>query len=408
VPELRFNEFTNDYTKYRLAELMVRVSEHNKDEEFNIDDILSLSSIYGIVDRKELLEDTYSKVNHLNYIKTRLNEFVYGKSISASYPYGLFKANRCRDGLLSTLYFTFKTFENANSAYLDKYFSYHNRANNFLKKYVLVGDRYITADANYILSGKISTPDVPEQTKVVELFDKIEDKIILLEQKLENLKLFKKGLFMKLYPLKENLPKLRFNEFKDRYSGAQFKYITMKTGKKNKSKITYPMYSINNKVGFLPQEEQFDRNNKVNIKDYRIVEPDDFAYNPARVNVGSIGFNDIGETVIVSSLYVVFNTATEIDNKYLFQYFKSKDFTKGVKRYEEGSVRLYLFYDNFASMRFKYPSIQEQKKVASMLSIIDKKISVLNKKLEALKQFTSTLSTMFTYTIITTIIEVNI
>jgi len=70
MPKLMFSEFTNEYNDYKLSELMVRYSEHNKDEEFTIKDILSLSSLHGVVDRKELLEDTYSKVNHLNYIKT--------------------------------------------------------------------------------------------------------------------------------------------------------------------------------------------------------------------------------------------------------------------------------------------------------------------------------------------------
>ena len=155
TPLVRFPEFKDDWSEFRLSELMSRVSKNNKDEEFGVKEILSLSSTQGIVDRKELLGDTYDKVNHKNYIKTRLNDLVYGKSISSSYPYGLFKVNDCRDGLLSTLYFTFKVNDNAIPAFLDRYFSYHNRANNFLKKYVLVGDRYITADANYILSGKI-------------------------------------------------------------------------------------------------------------------------------------------------------------------------------------------------------------------------------------------------------------
>jgi len=107
-PVLRFPEFKEEWKEFKLSQFLTRYSETNKDEEFNLDDILSLSSHHGIVSRKELLEDTYSKVNHLNYKKTRFNDFVYGKSISANYPFGLFKVNDFKDGLLSTLYFTFK------------------------------------------------------------------------------------------------------------------------------------------------------------------------------------------------------------------------------------------------------------------------------------------------------------
>jgi len=199
IPKLRFPEFKGEFSEYRLSELMDRYSQNNKDEEFGIDDILSLSSTFGIVDRKELLEDTYDKVNHKNYKKTRLNDFVYGKSISASFPYGLFKVNNCRDGLLSSLYFTFKVYKNINPSYLDIYFSYQNRANNFLKRFVLVGDRYITADANYLLSGKISIPTLPEQTRIASFFTTIDQKLSQLKQKKTLLEQYKKGVMQKLF-----------------------------------------------------------------------------------------------------------------------------------------------------------------------------------------------------------------
>ena len=183
IPSIRFNEFSEDYKEYRLSQLLIRYSENNKDEEFSIDDILSLSFKHGIVSRKELLEDVYSKVNHKNYIKTRVNDFVYGKSISTNYPFGLFKANTYKDGLLSTLYYTFKVTDKVEPTYLDIYFNHQNRANNFLKKYVLVGDRYITADANYILSGKILIPTKQEQKKIVDFISTINARIKNLERK---------------------------------------------------------------------------------------------------------------------------------------------------------------------------------------------------------------------------------
>ena len=49
--------------------------------------------------------------------------------------------------------------------YLDCYYSHFNRANNYLKKFVLVGDRYITADSDFILSGEIFVPTLPRTRK---------------------------------------------------------------------------------------------------------------------------------------------------------------------------------------------------------------------------------------------------
>ena len=149
VPELRFKEFGYDYKNFRLSDLMTRYSEKNSDEEFKLEEILSLSVKHGIVNRKDLIGDQYKNVNHKAYIKTRLNDFVFGKSISASYPFGVFKANIHGDGLLSTLYYTFRMNNNIDPKYFDTYFSYQNRANNFLRKFVLVGDRYITTNPKF-------------------------------------------------------------------------------------------------------------------------------------------------------------------------------------------------------------------------------------------------------------------
>lgn len=168
---------------------------------------------------------------------------------------------------------------------------------------------------------------------------------------------------------------------------------------KNKNGENYPAYSVSNQLGLVLQSEQFDGSRLDNLDktSYKIVYPDEFVYNPARINVGSIAFNNLEKIVIVSSLYVVLKISEKIDNKYILQYIKSSEFTKEVKRNTEGSVREYLFFENFCNVRFPYSiNIKEQKKIGNLFERLDKLITLHQRKLEQLEQLKNTLlSKMF-------------
>ena len=92
----------------------------------------------------------------------------------------------------------------------------------------------------------------------------------------------------------------------------------------NKDNLPYESYSVTNENGFVPQNEQFENGGTMATADkrmYYIVSKNSFAYNPARINVGSIGYYDGPENVIVSSLYEVFKTSEDIDDRYLWHWF---------------------------------------------------------------------------------------
>ena len=115
-------------------------------------------------------------------------------------------------------------------------------------------------------------------------------------------------------------------------------------------------------------------------KAYNIVQPNSFAYNPARINVGSIGYYKGSENVIVSSLYEVFQTDDYVDDRFLWHWFKSDEFPRWIERLQEGSVRLYFYYDKLSECQLPMPSLEEQKKVAVFLDSIDHLITLHQRK----------------------------
>lgn len=185
------------------------------------------------------------------------------------------------------------------------------------------------------------------------------------------------------------IPLLRFLGFSGKWKRKKIKDITAPAGRKNKQNLPYERYSISNETGFYPQADQFEDGGgylkDIDCRQYIIVPPKSFAYNPARINVGSIGYQNIGKEVIVSSLYEVFQTNDEVDDRFLWQWFHTDVFHKMVLNVQEGGVRQYFFYDKLKECTIYLPSPDEQKKIAECLEAIDQMISAQNQKVESLK-----------------------
>ena len=147
------------------------------------------------------------------------------------------------------------------------------------------------------------------------------------------------------------------------------------------------MFSVTNERGFVPQSEQFEGRDMVgdDIKAYKIIQSQEFAYNPARINVGSIAMYSGKAPCMISSLYVCFKTTQKVDDEWLMQLLKTAKLNYCYNVNGEGGVRVYLFYPNFARIRVSLPSLTEQKKIACFLNLLDERISTQNKIIDKLE-----------------------
>lgn len=171
----------------------------------------------------------------------------------------------------------------------------------------------------------------------------------------------------------------RFKGKHKTWEQRKFSDFTWNAGKRNKDGLDLEPYAITNEHGFIKQSEahdDFGYMKDTDRKAYNIVMPNSFAYNPARINVGSIGYYEGHENVIVSSLYEVFQTADYVDDRFLWHWFKSDEFPKWIERLQEGSVRLYFYYDKLCECQMLMPSVLEQKKIAEALDNLDNLITL--------------------------------
>ena len=187
---------------------------------------------------------------------------------------------------------------------------------------------------------------------------------------------------------KERKPELRLKGFEGAWDLKGFDVLTYLAGEKNRDNLPLESYSISNEKGFVPQDEQFENGGVMHDADkrmYYIVQPQSFAYNPARINVGSIGYSDLDKPVIVSSLYEVFKTTSEVDDRFLWYWFKSTSFQKKIEEFQEGGVRLYFYYDKLCMCSLPLPNIGEQKVIGEYFSNLDTLITHQQHKYDQLQ-----------------------
>ncbi len=187
-----------------------------------------------------------------------------------------------------------------------------------------------------------------------------------------------------------NTPQIRFAGFTDAWEQRKFSDFTFAAGERNKDDLDLEPFAITNNQGFIAQSEAHDDFGYMKDVDrnmYIVVKPNSFAYNPARINVGSLGYYEGAENVIVSSLYEVFQTAEYVDDKFLKHWFKTKAFQDWIERLQEGSVRLYFYYDKLCECIMNMPSVEEQRRIGAYLDKIDNLITLHQRKCDALQKF---------------------
>ena len=226
-------------------------------------------------------------------------------------------------------------------------------------------------DMEDLLSMKILIPPQDEQRKVVSLLQLMDKRIAAQNKIIEDLEQLKSALTNQLYS-----GQLRFHEFADDWGVSTFGHLTEHFSHRNRDSKHYPVFSVTKDTGFIPQEEQFESREIAgdDISSYKIIRQGEFAYNPARINVGSIARYDNEVPCLISSLYVCIKPAADIDSDWLLYLLKSKRAIFYYNLYGEGGVRIYLFYPNFSRIKVKVPSIQEQHKIAALLKYIADKI----------------------------------
>ena len=258
-------------------------------------------------------------------------------------------------------------------------------------KKLAAGSTFESINSDVISNAEIAVPqDVDEQEKLGDYFRNLDHLITLHQCECNELQELKKSMLQKMFPKAgKTVPEIRFPGFDGEWERIPLRNVTTQSLDKNSKNQHIPVYSVTNHSGFIPQEDTF-VNGEVasqNKKTYRIVKKNQFAYNPTRINVGSIDYLRDIEKVIVSPLYVVFMCNDNVDPAFIKLFSLTNDFKNQRQDNTEVGVRDTLKYDRFSNILISLPSLKEQQKIGSFFKEIDNRIELQKQLLDEIKEY---------------------
>ena len=210
----------------------------------------------------------------------------------------------------------------------------------------------------------LNVPSLSEQNKIGNLLYLLNERIATQNRLIEDLKKLRCAIIEKMF--KQSKTNGRLGDFIEQVSV------------RNKNGLYSNVLSVSNKQGFVKQSEQFEDRTVASedTSNYKIVKRNNFAYNPARINVGSIARLTKFDVGIVSPMYVCFRTKASIIPEYMEAFFTSQQFFYEMMKRLEGSVRLCLSYEGLCNIPVYIPDMNKQIAMGQNISLILSKIGL--------------------------------
>ena len=382
VPNLRFNQFNSEWERKSIGDLINEVKEYTS--SFEKYPLYSFTIESGVTPKTERYErnflvkkdgDLFKVVHPNNFVMNPMNlrfgAINYSKQtidVSVSGYYDIFEID--------------------NSNYNDFWNAYF-KAPQIINTYnsIATGSLIEKKRVHFsqLKSLKFYLPSNDEKEKINSFIKLLDDRISVQIKIIEEYVILKNSLIHRFFTMDN--PKVKLST------------ILTEINIKNKNKQIDTVLSVSNKLGFIKQSEQFEDREVASddTSNYKIVNKGDYAYNPARINVGSIARLINYDKGIISPMYSCFKiNEKKITYTYFDMFLSSFSFKRQLNKKLEGSVRQCLTFEGMLSMDIELPCIETQKSISNKIDMLNYKIKLESDYREALiKQKQFLLNNMF-------------
>ena len=389
-----FKNLPSGWKVVRLGEISSRVTRRNQDNRCQ--NVLTISAQFGLINQTDFFNKQVASKDLSNYILLKKGEFAYNKSYSTGYSFGAFKRLKFyEEGIASPLYIYFKFNDDVCSDFFEFYFD-AGQANRQIKDIVQEGARnhgLLNLSIDDFFNIKIRMPNLDEQKKIAEILSTWDEAINLTINLIESKKQFKKALMQNLLTAR-----IRFPRFKDEWEETKLGNIgVFKTS--SVDKIIQKDECIVNLVNYMDVYKNTHINSNLKLSQTsasnREIENLSLAKGDVLFTPSSETPDDIGHSAVILSdmpntLFsyhlVRFRLDAKNDIVFLGYVFNQDKILKQFARLSQGITRYTLSIRDFQNVFINFPNLNEQQKIAEVLTACDDEINLLNLKLENLKK----------------------
>jgi type I restriction enzyme S subunit len=186
-------------------------------------------------------------------------------------------------------------------------------------------------------------------------------------------------------PKNKKLPRLRFPGFQDAWVDKSLGSFLTERSEYPKEK--YPLYSLTIENGITPKTDRYERSFLLKSvgEAYKVVHPNDFAYNPMNLRFGALARHKDTNKVLVSKYYNIFYGNEDVDPGFLEAFLTSDRMIQFYNRMATGSLeeKKRVHYLDFVNFEKPFPTISEQKKIATFLDSVNEWLSNMQKQKES-------------------------
>ena len=354
VPNLRFPEFKEEYDEKLLSDILSRVSKPVKIRENEKYYQIGIRSHSKGLFYKE--PETGKQIGNKRIFWIEPNCLIV--NIVFAWEQAVSITTEKEIGMVASHRFPmYKVYDN-NLLYVNFFFK-TEKGKQLLQMASPGGaGRNKTLNQDFFLNSKVMLPEEKEQVKISKMLSLIEQRIETQIKIISDYNSLKKGIIQHIFNANHEFP------------NAHLKIVLKEISQKNKNRDNIDVLSVSNSFGFIKQSEHFEDREiaSADTSNYKIVNKNEYAYNPARINVGSIARLKNCDCGIVSPMYTIFEIdVSKITYEYFDLFLQSSTFQEQLNQKLEGSVRQCLSFTSMQNIIINLPPLKKQIEISDKM-----------------------------------------